>query len=37
VRTIDEAKDFILHLLQQHTERGEEDETETVANAPVSG
>jgi hypothetical protein len=37
VRTIDEAKDFILRLLQQHTERGEEDETETVANAPVSG
>jgi len=38
VRTIDEAKDFILRLLQQHTERGEKDETETTdANAPVSG
>jgi len=37
VRTIDEAKDFILRLLQQHIERGKKDEEETVANAPISG
>jgi len=38
VRTIEEAKDFILRLLQQHIERGKDDETETTdANAPVSG
>jgi len=36
VRTTDEAKDFILRLLQQHIERGKEDETETAEpNAPV--
>jgi len=38
MRTIDEAKDFIVRLLQQHIERGKEDETETTEpNAPVSG
>jgi len=37
VRTIDEAKDFILRLLQQHIERGKTDETEADPNAPVSG
>jgi GTPase SAR1 family protein len=38
VRTIDEAKDFIVRLLQQHIERGKKDETETTEpNAPVSG
>ena len=38
-RTTESAKNFILHLLQQHADamRGKDDETETVANAPVSG
>jgi len=40
VQTVEQAKDFILRLLQQHIDamRGESDETETTdANAPVSG
>jgi hypothetical protein len=38
VRTIDEAKDFILRLLQEHTQRGENDEKrEADTDAPVSG
>jgi hypothetical protein len=39
VRTIEEAKDFILRLLRQHIDalRGENDETKDDANAPVSG
>jgi hypothetical protein len=43
-RTPEVAKNFILRLLQQHadalkgeTERGNDDETEDDANAPVSG
>jgi energy-coupling factor transporter ATP-binding protein EcfA2 len=37
VRTLEEAKDFILRLLQQHMERGEEDGTEENTEAPISG
>jgi hypothetical protein len=39
VRTVEEAKDFILHLLQQHIDalRGDNDETKDDANASVSG
>jgi hypothetical protein len=39
VRTVEEAKDFILRLLQQHIDalRGDNDETKDDANASVSG
>jgi hypothetical protein len=38
VRTVEEAKDFILRLLKQHIERGEKYETQgNDANASVSG
>ena len=39
VRTTEQAKDFILRLLQEHIDalRGDDDETEDDANAPVSG
>jgi len=37
VRTIDEAKDFILRLLQQHIARGERNEEEANTDTAVSG
>jgi hypothetical protein len=37
VRTIEEAKEFILRLLRQHMERGEEDGAEENTEATVQG